>query len=151
MVLESGLLGSRFWACIAFQSEGNRNHNAIGEEMVIIPHMQWHHGGIDVKNIVGDQVTATHDWWVWRNYDYKDTSVAWLFLMATKVWKRLTGERQCIVILKADTVNPVSQSYPTLCDPMNRSLPGSSVHGILQARILEWLASHSLLQGIFPT
>ena len=28
----------------------------------------------------------------------------------------------------------------TLCDPMDGSLPGSSVHGILQARILEWLA-----------
>ena len=28
----------------------------------------------------------------------------------------------------------------TLCDPMNHSLPGSSVHGILQARILEWVA-----------
>ena len=29
---------------------------------------------------------------------------------------------------------------PTLCDPMDCSLPGSSVHGILQARILEWIA-----------
>ena len=29
---------------------------------------------------------------------------------------------------------------PTLCDPMDCSLPGSSVHGILQARILEWFA-----------
>ena len=37
-----------------------------------------------------------------------------------------------------------------LCDPMNCSPPDSSVHGILQARILE-LGSHSLLQGIFPT
>ena len=34
----------------------------------------------------------------------------------------------------------VSQSCLTLCDPMNCSLPGSSVHGILQARILEWVA-----------
>ena len=31
------------------------------------------------------------------------------------------------------------QSCLTLCDPMNHSSPGSSVHGILQARILEWL------------
>ena len=30
------------------------------------------------------------------------------------------------------------ESWPTLCDPMDCSLPGSSVHGILQARILEW-------------
>ena len=32
------------------------------------------------------------------------------------------------------------QSCPTLCDPMDCSLPGSSVHGIFQARILEWIA-----------
>ena len=34
----------------------------------------------------------------------------------------------------------VTQSCPTLCDPMDYSLPGSSVHGILQARILQWVA-----------
>ena len=32
------------------------------------------------------------------------------------------------------------QSCPTLCDPMDCSLPGSLVHGILQARVLEWVA-----------
>jgi len=49
----------------------------------------------------------------------------------------------------------VAQSCPTLCDlmycdPMYCSLPDSSVHGTLQARTLEWIASHSFLQGIFP-
>ena len=34
----------------------------------------------------------------------------------------------------------VTQSRPTLCDPMDCSPPESSVHGILQARILEWVA-----------
>ena len=34
----------------------------------------------------------------------------------------------------------VTQSCLTLCDPMDCSPPGSSVHGILQARILEWVA-----------
>ena len=34
----------------------------------------------------------------------------------------------------------VAQSCPTLRDPMDCSLPGSSVHGILQARVLEWVA-----------
>ena len=34
----------------------------------------------------------------------------------------------------------VTQSCPTLCDPMNYSLPGSSLHGILQARIPKWVA-----------
>ena len=33
----------------------------------------------------------------------------------------------------------VGQSCLTLCDPMNCTLPGSSVHGVLQARILEWV------------
>ena len=33
----------------------------------------------------------------------------------------------------------VAQSCPTLCDPMDFSPPGSSVHGILQARILTWV------------
>ena len=42
----------------------------------------------------------------------------------------------------------VSQLCPTLCDPMDWSPPGSSVHGILQARILEWLPFPS--PGDFP-
>ena len=43
------------------------------------------------------------------------------------------------------------QSCPTLCDPMDCGSPGSSVHGILQARILEWVAiSFSKLFPIIP-
>ena len=50
------------------------------------------------------------------------------------------------------------QSCPTLSDPMNCSLPGSSVHGIFQARVLEWVAiafsgnvpSHSVFFHLFP-
>ena len=38
----------------------------------------------------------------------------------------------------------------TLCDPMDCGLPGSSVHRILQARILEWVAI-SFSRGFFPT
>ena len=37
----------------------------------------------------------------------------------------------------------VTQLCPTLCDPMDSSPPGPSVHGILQARILEWVAMPS--------
>ena len=33
----------------------------------------------------------------------------------------------------------VTKSRPTLCNPVDRSMPGSSVHGISQARILEWV------------
>ena len=38
----------------------------------------------------------------------------------------------------------VIQSCPTLCNPMDHSLPGFSLHGIFQARILEWIAISSL-------
>ena len=48
----------------------------------------------------------------------------------------------------------VAQSCPTLCDPMDYSLPGSSVHEILQARILEWVrisfSSYPPAPGIEP-
>ena len=48
-----------------------------------------------------------------------------------QIWKTHSGHR---------TSSASAQSCPTLCDPMNCSPPGSSVHGILQARILEWIA-----------
>ena len=40
--------------------------------------------------------------------------------------------------LKGKSGSEVAQSCPTLRDPMDCSLPGSSVHGIFQARVLEW-------------
>ena len=43
----------------------------------------------------------------------------------------------CVLVLKS------LQSCPAFCDPMDYSLPGYSVHGILQARILEWVTMPS--------
>ena len=43
--------------------------------------------------------------------------------------------------MKVKSESEVAQSCPTLSDPMNCSLPGSSIHGIFQARVLEWGAS----------
>ena len=40
--------------------------------------------------------------------------------------------------MKVKSESEVAQSCPTLIDPMDCSLPGSSVHGIFQARVLEW-------------
>ena len=39
----------------------------------------------------------------------------------------------------SERVSEAAQSCPTLCDPLGYSLPGSSLHGILQARVLEWV------------
>ena len=41
--------------------------------------------------------------------------------------------------VKKKKKSEVPQSCPTLCDPVDCNLPGFSVHGILQARILEWV------------
>ena len=55
----------------------------------------------------------------------KNTGVGCHFLLQ---WMKVKSERE------------VAQLCPTLCDPMDCSPPGSSVHGILQARVLEWIA-----------
>ena len=50
--------------------------------------------------------------------------------------------------MKVESEREVAQSCPTLSDPMECSLPGSSIHGIFQATVLEWGAiafSHLIL------
>ena len=44
------------------------------------------------------------------------------------------------IIFPNESESEVAQLCPTLCDPMDCSLPGSSVHGIFQAIVLEWIA-----------
>ena len=63
-----------------------------------------------------------------RPWDYpgKNTGVGCHFLL------------QC---MKVKSESEVAQSYLTLSNPMDCSLPGSSIHGIFQARVLEWGAS----------
>ena len=50
----------------------------------------------------------------------------------------------------SESESEFAKSCPTLCDPMVCSLPGSSVHGIFQKRILEWVAI-SFSRDTFPT
>ena len=47
-------------------------------------------------------------------------------------------ERQCQRMLKSESEREVAQSCPTLWDPLDGSPPGSSIHGIFQARVPEW-------------
>ena len=52
--------------------------------------------------------------------------------------------------MKVKSESEVTQSCPTLSDPMDCNPPGSSVHGIFQARVLEWdaIASSELQQHL---
>ena len=49
--------------------------------------------------------------------------------------------------MKVRSESEVAQPCLTLSDPMDYSLPGSSVHGIFQARVLEWGAIASVVSG----
>ena len=52
--------------------------------------------------------------------------------------------------MKVKSESEVAQSCPTLSNPMDCSLPGSSIHGIVQARVLEWGAIAFSNQGGLP-
>ena len=65
--------------------------------------------------------------WNWER------SLTRLFIATLLIW--LTRSVSCAVLNRS--------SCPTLCELMDCSLPGSSIHGILQARILEWVAMPS--------
>ena len=61
--------------------------------------------------------------------------------------KHLEGTLMNLLILSlskpralAESENEVTQPCPTLCDPVDCSLPGSSAHGIFQATVLGWIA-----------
>ena len=65
--------------------------------------------------------------------------MVWYCPKREKCWLRLQCEWVCVCVCVCACVL-VAQLCPTLCDPMDCRLPGSSVHEILQARILEWVA-----------
>ena len=57
-----------------------------------------------------------------------------------KTLEKSTHTHKITLHCKSTVKVKVAQSCPAVCDPMDCSLPGSSVHGILQARMLEWVA-----------
>ena len=68
------------------------------------------------------------------------TNISTLIHFAVKLFPLDTGVLMC----------PCAQSCLTLCDPMDCCPPGSPVHGILQARILEWVAISSCRRSSWP-
>ena len=61
-------------------------------------------------------------------------------------WTQLLHVPACHLLCASS----VAQSCPTLCDPVDCSPPGSSVHGITQARILEWAAISCSRESFWP-
>ena len=58
-----------------------------------------------------------------------------LGILPSRPWEGASLENSRALKVKVEVL-----VHPTICDPMDCSLPGSSAHGILQARILEWVA-----------
>ena len=56
-----------------------------------------------------------------------------------KIGLKLNIQKMKLMASSLIQFSSVAQSCPTLCNPVDCSLPGFSVHGILQARILEWV------------
>ena len=67
-------------------------------------------------------------------------SLFWVASNIAKYWTELKNSYLEVSLLRVCVCVLVNQSCPTLCDPMDCSLPGSSDHGISQARITEWVA-----------
>ena len=72
-------------------------------------------------------------------YIYIYIYISWL-VSNLLVWQRISLKKSKKELKSIYVVVLVTQSCPTLCDPMDYSTSGSSVHGILQARILQWVA-----------
>ena len=89
----------------------------------------------------------------WRFWDLfmatVKSGIAGTFLMVH--WSRICLPMQGVWIRSLVKLRSHMPQLKLFCDPMDYSPPGSSVHGIFQARILEWVAMPSLLQGIIPT
>ena len=82
-------------------------------------------------------------------WQLKEKDLEWNGISHAVFWKwGFSGEFSSLISWKVKVL--VTQSCQALCNPMDCSPPGLSVHEIVQAIILNWVAS-SLLQGIFPT
>ena len=110
---------------IGKDSHAGRDWGQEGKGMTEDEMAGWHHWSVMSDSVWPHRRQPTrlcHPW----DSPGKNTGVGCHFLL------------QCS---KLKSESEVAQSCPTLCDPMDCSLPGSSVHGIFQARVLEWVAT----------
>ena len=73
--------------------------------------------------------------WFWESLYIWGDFFNWV--LSIRLWVHWVWQSSWLVF---NSESEVAQSGPTLCNPMDCSLPGSTVHAIFQARILEWVA-----------
>ena len=70
-----------------------------------------------------------------KRWEYQTT-----WLASWEICMQQHRKQQLELDMEQQSESEVAQSCPTLCDPMDCSLPSSSIHGIFQATVLEWIA-----------
>ena len=94
--------------------------------------------------------------WIWGCYGKTASVKLWNQRITGKLSRTIQEGKRAVAwafTCKHEKTDVCVKSFllcPTLCDPMECSLPGSSVHGILQARILEWVAMPSSRGSSWP-
>ena len=86
------------------------------------------------------RIFPTRDW----NHAFCIRALTGEFFTTSTTWEAPQSTMSCVVLFL------VTQPYPTLCNPMDCSQPGFSVHGDSPGNNT-WVGCHALLQGIFPT
>ena len=77
---------------------------------------------------------------LWRIFPTQGSNSRLLYFLQWQADSSPLAPLDGLVINLSEWVSEVAQSCPTLCDPVDCSPPDSSIHGILQARVLEWVA-----------
>ena len=150
LLMNNGMMKITFPVWVWFPQEGQMPVSQPWAHVlcftVIASDPSFHAGTTFQVNVVeiGTEVSGSRKYWLSFTWTWKVShlskcwgQMAWsYFSVSVKHFyksKRYDGTEsgsECLV----------AQSCPTLCDPMDCSLPGSSVQGIFQARVLEWVA-----------
>ena len=126
------------WATSLYDGKGvffRGREECIGYQLIIF--LEGAEG-----NMGWDQITESYDYHARRSEFFSvmiEGSLMYLHKAVPDFSKRISNS--CAKAKKDDAkVKKGAQSCPALCDPMDCSLTGSSVHGVFQAIILEWVA-----------
>ena len=90
----------------------------------------------------GGKRNFLHYWWECKSVQQTQWRTVWMFLKKLKLESPYDLAIPLLGIYpeKRKSQIEVTQSCPTLCNSMDCKLPSSSIHGLSQARILEWVA-----------
>ena len=120
----------RCWLCPIFYLNGDFACIWLMYLLVCKLHLTFSHTHKNCNNSKDFNCNACNLWLSSPFIQFMITQSIYSPISTCFAWIRLLV---CVCVL-------VTQSCPTLCNPVDCSPPGSSVHGILQARMLEWVA-----------